>query len=49
VRKQNARGDRRHPHSGQIDQSPAGPAAGDAARSRPYVQRVHGTSRRTRT
>ena len=31
VRKQNARGDRRHPHSGQIDENPgrdAGTAAG---------------------
>jgi hypothetical protein len=26
VRKQNVRGDRRHPHAGEIDQSPAGSA-----------------------
>ena len=26
VRKQNARGDRRHPHASQIDRKPAGPA-----------------------
>jgi hypothetical protein len=32
VRKQNVRGDRRHPHSGQIDQEPAaGPAAARSA------------------
>jgi hypothetical protein len=43
VRKQNARGDRRHPHSGQIDENPAGQVAGDAARSRSSVQTVHGT------
>ncbi len=30
VRKQNARGDRRHPHSGRIDENPADRAAGDA-------------------
>ena len=30
VRKRNARGDRRHPHSSQIDENPAGQAAGDA-------------------
>jgi len=28
VRKQNARGDRRHPHPGRPDAGPAGPAAG---------------------
>jgi len=33
VRKRNVRGDRRHPHSNQIDESPAGHAAGRAARS----------------
>jgi hypothetical protein len=33
VRKQNARGDQRHPHSSQIDQGRAEPAAGGAARS----------------
>jgi hypothetical protein len=43
VRKRNARGDRRHPHSGQIDENPAGQAAGDATRSRSFVQTVHGT------
>jgi hypothetical protein len=40
VRKQNARGDRRHPHS-EIDISPAGHAAGNAARSRSSIQTVH--------
>jgi hypothetical protein len=34
VRKRNARGDRRHPHVGEIGESPALPAAGRAARSR---------------
>jgi hypothetical protein len=33
VRKRNARGDRRHPHSNQIDEDPAGQAAGEAAGS----------------
>ena len=32
VRKRNVRGDRRHPHASQIDESPAGRAAGRAAR-----------------
>lgn len=31
VRKQNARGDRRHPHGGPIDENPAERAAGGAA------------------
>jgi hypothetical protein len=43
VRKRNARGDRRHPHSGQIDENPAGQAAGDAARSLSSVHTVHTT------
>ena len=47
VRKRNARGDRRHPHSSQIDENPAGQAAGDAARSRSSVQTVHGTVEET--
>ena len=47
VRKRNARGDRRHPHSTQIDENPAGQAAGDAARSRSSVQTVHGTVEET--
>jgi hypothetical protein len=47
VRKRNARGDRRHPHSSQIDENPAGQAAGDAARSRSSVQTVHGTIKQT--
>jgi hypothetical protein len=34
VRKQNVRGDRRHPHSGQIDKKLAQHAAGQVARSR---------------
>ena len=33
VRKRNVRGDRRHPHASQIDENPAGHAAGRAARS----------------
>jgi hypothetical protein len=37
VRKRNARGDRRHPHSSQIDEDPAG----DAARSRSSVRTLH--------
>jgi hypothetical protein len=37
VRKRNARGDRRHPHSSQIDEDPAG----DAARSRSSVRTMH--------
>ena len=47
VRKRNARGDRRHPHASQIDENPAGQAAGDAARSRSSVQTVHGTLKQT--
>ena len=35
VRKQNARGDRRHPHSGQIAKNATPDGAGPAARSRP--------------
>jgi len=34
VRKRNVRGDRRHPHSSQIGENPAGHAAGHTARSR---------------
>ena len=47
VRKRNARGDQRHPHSGQSDENPAGQVAGDAARSRSSVQTVHGTVEET--
>src|SRR4029453_4398403 len=47
VRKRNARGDARHPHPSQIDEDPAGQAAGDAARSRSSVQTVHGTIKQT--
>jgi hypothetical protein len=47
VRKRNVRGDRRHPHSGEIDDDPTGQAAGDAARSRSSVQTVHGTVKET--
>ena len=43
VRKRNVRGDRRHPHSSQIDQSPAEPAAGRSGRSPSFVETVHGT------
>jgi hypothetical protein len=31
VRKQNVRGDRRHPHAGTIEENPAERVAGDAA------------------
>jgi hypothetical protein len=41
VRKRNARGDRRHPHSSQIDEDPPGQAAGDAARSRSSVRTMY--------
>jgi hypothetical protein len=41
VRKRNARGDRRHPHSSQIDENPGGQAAGAAARSRSSVRTMH--------
>jgi hypothetical protein len=34
VRKRNARGDRRHPHFGQISENPPGQTAGHAARPR---------------
>jgi hypothetical protein len=34
VRKRNARGDRRHPHSSQIDENPAERASRPAARSK---------------
>jgi hypothetical protein len=34
VRKQNARGDRRHPHAGQIGGNAPGHAGGHAARSK---------------
>jgi hypothetical protein len=47
VRKRNARGDRRHPHAGQIDEKPAGQSAGNAALSRLSVQTVHGTIEET--
>ena len=47
VRKRNARGDRRHPHSSQIDEDPAGQVGGDAARSRSSVETVHGTVEET--
>jgi hypothetical protein len=39
VRKQNARGDRRHPHSGQIATDATGGGAGQLARSTPSDQR----------
>jgi hypothetical protein len=42
VRKRNARGDRRHPHSSQIDENPAERAAGRTAQSRSSVQTVRG-------
>jgi hypothetical protein len=34
VRKQNVRGDRRHPHSSRLDDNPAGPAAGATSADR---------------
>jgi hypothetical protein len=43
VRKQNARGDRRHPHSGQLDENPVGRATRRAAQSRSSLQTVWGT------
>ena len=43
VRKQNVRGDRRHPHSSQIDKKPAGRATRQAAQSRSSLQTVYGT------
>jgi hypothetical protein len=42
VRKRNARGDRCHPHSSQIDENPAERAAGRTAQSRSSVQTVRG-------
>jgi hypothetical protein len=47
VRKRNAGGDRRHPHSERIDENPAGHAASDAAQSRSPAQTVHGTVEET--
>jgi hypothetical protein len=47
VRKRNARGDRRHPHSGQIDENHAGQASGDAARSWSSVRTMHGILKET--
>ena len=35
VRKQNVRGDRRHPHAGPIDENPAEPGVTPAAEPRP--------------
>jgi hypothetical protein len=43
VRKQNARGDRRHPHSGQMSKNPAGRATRQAAQPRSSLQTVCGT------
>ena len=43
VRKRNARGDRRHPHSSQTGENPAERAAGRTAQSRSSVQTVRGT------
>jgi hypothetical protein len=39
VRKQNARGDRRHPHSGQVATDATMPSAGWSARSAPSERR----------
>jgi hypothetical protein len=39
VRKQNARGDRRHPHSGQVATDATMPSAGRLARSAPSERR----------
>jgi hypothetical protein len=39
VRKQNARGDRRHPHSGQVATDATMPSAGRLARSTPSDRR----------
>jgi hypothetical protein len=43
VRKQNARGDRRHPHASQIDKNPAGRAPPRTAQSQSSLQSVCGT------
>ena len=43
VRKQNARGDRRHPHASQIDKKPAGPATPRTAQSQSSLESVCGT------
>jgi hypothetical protein len=43
VRKQNARGDRRHPHASQIDKKPAGRALPRTAQSQSSLQSVCGT------
>jgi hypothetical protein len=43
VRKRNARGDRRHPHSSQVDENPAERIPGQTAQSRSSLQTVHGT------
>ena len=47
VRKRNARGDRRHPHSSQTGENPAERAAGRTAQSPSSVQTVHGTLKET--
>ena len=47
VRKRNARGDRRHPHSSQIDENPAGQAAGGRLGHGHRSQTVHGTLKET--
>ena len=43
VRKQNARGDRRHPHASQIDKKTAGRAPPRTAQSQSSLQSVWGT------
>ena len=43
VRKQNARGDRRHPHASQIDKKPSGRAPPRTAQSQSSLQSVCGT------
>jgi hypothetical protein len=43
VRKQNARGDRRHPHASQIDKKPAGRAPPRTAQSQSSLQSACGT------
>ena len=39
VRKQNARGDRRHPHPSQVEAAPAAPGAGSVAGAPPSDRR----------
>jgi hypothetical protein len=46
VRKQNVRGDRRHPHASPIDENPAEPGVAPAAEPKPDRERRRGRQRR---